>query len=83
MTNYVASQDRNIAVAARARKRRARLLTLVDEEFTVADAIEAWDLKRDAAKAQVRMMVLRHEIEDTSAYRTPRTYRKINEGVST
>ena len=77
------TKEKNLATAAKARKRRAHFLTLVPDEFQVSDAMKAWGLKVAATNAQVRMMVKRFEIEPTSEYRTPRTYRKINGGAST
>ena len=73
----------NVAVAAKARKRRAHFLSLVPEECQVSDAMNAWGLKVAATNAQIRLMVQRFEIEPTSEYKTPRTYRKINGGAST
>jgi len=57
--------------------RRASLLSLLPTEFTSGDVALVGCLTPDAARAQVQKMVKWKEIEPTSAYRTPRTYRRI------
>ncbi len=57
--------------------RRAALLSLLPTEFTSADVALVGAMDSDAARAQVQKMVKWKEIEPTSAYKTPRTYRRI------
>ena len=57
--------------------KRQRLLSLMPTEFTASQLAHIACIKIDAAHAQVQKMVKWREIEPTSEYKLPRTYRKV------
>lgn len=58
--------------------KRQRLLALMPDEFIMANLAEASGLTKNEAKAQILKMLRWREIEPTSAYQKPRTYRKMS-----
>jgi hypothetical protein len=69
---------RNSKLKAQGVAKRARLLSLMPSEFTAAQLAHVACMTQDAANAQIQKMVKWREIEPTSGYKTPRTYRKLS-----
>jgi len=61
-----------------AKAKRLRLLSLVPTEFTASQLSHVACISNTAAAAQIQMMQKWREIEPTSEYQKPRTYRKVN-----
>jgi len=59
-------------------KKRAALLKLMPDEFTTAMLAEAAGITKSAAMAQIQKMVHWKQIEPTTSYQNPRTYRKMS-----
>jgi len=70
------SNTRNTKLKAEGIKTRRALLDLMPTEFTSQQLAERAGIKYDAARAQVQKMVRWREVEATSDYQNPRTYRK-------
>lgn len=73
---YAASQKRNAVLKAQADKLRAKLLELVPQEFTVKEAMVAWNYTSVQVHNRLEQMVRYGTVVPTSADKTPRTYRK-------
>jgi hypothetical protein len=58
--------------------KRAALLALMPDEFTSAELADKARLDGAAARAQVQKMLKWGEVKVTSAYKTPRVYRKVS-----
>ena len=59
-----------------AAKRKA-LLWLMPDEFTMRDLTAVTGMTDSAASAQIQKMVKWREVEPTTTYQNPRTYRKV------
>ena len=68
---------RNERLTAEAKAKRARLLSLMPTEFTASQLSHVACISNTAAAAQIQMMQKWREIEPTSEYQKPRTYRKV------
>jgi hypothetical protein len=58
--------------------KRQRLLKLMPDEFTTAQLALVSCITNAAAMAQIQKMIRWREVEPTSAYKKPRTYRKLS-----
>ncbi len=58
--------------------KRRRLLALMPDEFIMATLAEASGLTKDETKGQILKMLRWKEIEPTTSYQKPRTYRKMS-----
>lgn len=72
------SSARISCLKAEGAAKRKRLLSLLPTEFTASQLAFVACIKADAANAQIQKMVKWREIEPTSDYKKPRTYRKVN-----
>jgi uncharacterized protein YoaH (UPF0181 family) len=56
--------------------KRKRLMSLVPDEFTIAQLVMASGMSASEARSQIQKMMRWNEVKQTSEYKTPRTYRK-------
>jgi len=71
------SSTRISGLKAQGAAKRKALLWLMPDEFTLRDLTAVTGMTNSAASAQIQKMVKWREVEPTTAYRNPRTYRKV------
>ncbi len=75
--NLPQNSARISAMRTQGKDRRKELLALVPHEFKSNELADAAGITKQAAKAQIQKMQRSGEVTPTSAYKTPRTYRKM------